>query len=192
MNFVEYLKNRLAEPGWTQPAAAAKARIEQSYLSKLETGKPVPSEEVCQRLVEAFGINTAARVSAQLPIRTRQKSPAIQFFDTVDPRSEPTDLSASLAGKTWQGPRSHYFSRGRSNDWTGDLVICQETGQRCLVMPGNCVRAEIVYPETAAPGRRPPERSAPYPITSSRQAAIVSGVSWWVKKVLSFHSSSMR
>lgn len=175
-----------------QPAAAARARIEQSCLSKQETGKPVPSEAVCQRLVEAFGINTAAMVSAQFPIRTRQKFPAIQFFDTVGPRGEATDPSASLAGKTWQGPRSHSCSRGGSNDRTGDLVICQETGQRCLVMPGNRVRAEIIYPETAAPGRRPPERSAPYPITSSRQAAIVSGVSWWVKKVLSFHSSSMR
>jgi hypothetical protein len=175
-----------------QPAAAARARIEKSCLSKLETGKPVPSEAVCQRLVEAFGINTAAMVSAQFPIRTRQKFPAIQFFDTVGPRGEATDPSTSLSGETREGPRSRFFSRGGSNDRTGDLVICQETGQRCLVMPGNSVRAEIIYPETAAPGRRPPERSAPYPITSSRQAAIVSGVSWWVKKVLSFHSSSMR
>lgn len=131
-------------------------------------------------------------VSAQFPMRPRQKFPAIQSFDIVDPRGEATDLSASLAGKTWQGPCSHYFSRGGSNDRTGDLVICQETGQRCLIMPGNRLREEIIYPETAAPGRRPPEWSAPYPITSSRQAAIVSGVSWWVKKVLSFHSSSMR
>ena len=146
-----------------QPAAAARARIEKSCLSKLETGKPVPSEAVCQRLVEAFGINTAAMVSAQFPIRTRQKFPAIQFFDTVGPRGEATDPSTSLSGETREGPRSRFFSRGGSNDRTGDLVICQETGQRCLVMPGNRVRAEIIYPETAAPGRRPPERSAPYP-----------------------------
>jgi transcriptional regulator with XRE-family HTH domain len=191
MNFSEYLKNRLAELGWTQPAAAANAGIEQSYLSKLETGRSVPSDEVYQRLVEAIGINTAAMVSAQFLIRTRQKFPTIQFFDTVDPRGEATDLSVSLAGETWQGPGSRYFSKGGHNDWTGYLVLCQETGQRCLVTLGNSVRAEIIYPEIAAPGRRPPDWSA-YPITSSRQAAIVSGVSWWVKKVLSFHSSSMR
>ena len=71
MNFSEYLKNRLAELGWTQPAAAANAGIEQSYLSKLETGRSVPSDEVYQRLVEAIGINTEAMVSAQFLIRTR-------------------------------------------------------------------------------------------------------------------------
>ena len=116
----------------------------------------------------------------------------MNFGETADPRGEATDPSAHLSGKTWQGPRSRYFSKGGHNDCTGYLVICQETGQRCLVMLGNSVRAKIIYPKTAASGRRPPEWSAPYPITSSRQAAIVSGVSWWVKKVLSFHSSSMR
>lgn len=90
------------------------------------------------------------------------------------------------------GPPQPLFLKGGHNDCTGYLVICQETGQRCLVMPGDRERAAITYPQTAAPGRRPPEGSAPYPITSSRQAAIVSGVSWWVKKVLSFHASSMR
>ncbi|MGE0743387.1 MAG: helix-turn-helix domain-containing protein, partial [Hyphomonadaceae bacterium] len=38
MKFGEDLKNRRTELGWTQPDAAAKASIEQSYLSKLETG----------------------------------------------------------------------------------------------------------------------------------------------------------
>lgn len=36
MKFGEYLKNQRTELGWTQPDAAAKAGIEQSYLSKLE------------------------------------------------------------------------------------------------------------------------------------------------------------
>jgi transcriptional regulator with XRE-family HTH domain len=67
MKFGEYLKNRRTELGWTQPDAAAKARIEQSYLSKLETGKSVPSEDVYQRLVEAFDIDTEAMVGALYP-----------------------------------------------------------------------------------------------------------------------------
>lgn len=67
MKFGEYLKNRRAELGWTQPDAAAKAQIEQSYLSKLETGKSFPSEDVYQRLVEAFGLDTEAMVGALYP-----------------------------------------------------------------------------------------------------------------------------
>ena len=67
MKFGEYLKNRRTELGWTQPDAAAKAGIEQSYLSKLETGKSFPSEDVYQRLVEAFSLDTAAMVAALYP-----------------------------------------------------------------------------------------------------------------------------
>jgi transcriptional regulator with XRE-family HTH domain len=67
MKFGEYLKNRRTELGWTQPDAAAKAGIEQSYLSKLETSKSIPSEDVYQRLVEAFGIETEEMVGALYP-----------------------------------------------------------------------------------------------------------------------------
>ncbi|HVK80866.1 MAG TPA: helix-turn-helix transcriptional regulator, partial [Verrucomicrobiae bacterium] len=67
MKFGEYLKNRRIELGWTQPEAATKASIEQSYLSKLETGKSIPSEDVYQRLVEAFSLDTEAMVAALYP-----------------------------------------------------------------------------------------------------------------------------
>ena len=67
MKFGEYLKNRRTELGWTQPDAAAKAGIEQSYLSKLETGKSFPSEDVYQRLVEAFSLDTEAMVAVLYP-----------------------------------------------------------------------------------------------------------------------------
>jgi len=99
------------------------------------------------------GLSPAARaewVSAQFPIRTAQKFPTIQFYNTHDPRGEATNLSASLVGETWDGPNGRYFSKGGHNDWTGNLVICEEAGQRCLVMLGNSVRAEIIFPEVAA------------------------------------------
>jgi transcriptional regulator with XRE-family HTH domain len=67
MKFGEYLKNQRTELGWTQPDAASKAGIEQSYLSKLETGKSFPSEDVYQRLVGAFSLNTEEMVSALYP-----------------------------------------------------------------------------------------------------------------------------
>lgn len=67
MLFGDYIKLRRTELGWTQPDAAARAGIEQSYLSKLETGKSIPSGEVYQRLIEAFGIETRDMVSVLFP-----------------------------------------------------------------------------------------------------------------------------
>ena len=57
MKFGDYLRLQRDQKGWTQPEAAGKADIEQSYLSKLETGKSYPSEEIFARLVEAYGID---------------------------------------------------------------------------------------------------------------------------------------
>ena len=67
MQFGEYLRRRRADLGWTQPEAAARAGIEQSYLSKLETGKSIPSGDVYQRLVAAFGLETKAMVGILFP-----------------------------------------------------------------------------------------------------------------------------
>lgn len=58
MKLGEYLKQKREEHGWTQPEAAKKAEIEQSYLSKLETSKSYPQEEIFERLVKLYGIQT--------------------------------------------------------------------------------------------------------------------------------------
>ncbi len=56
MTFGEYLKAQRESRGWTQPMAAEKIGIEQSYLSKLESGKASPSEDMFDRLVKAYEI----------------------------------------------------------------------------------------------------------------------------------------
>ncbi len=56
MKFGDYIRQKREEHGWTQPEAAARADIEQSYLSKLETGKSYPSEDIFNRLMTAYGI----------------------------------------------------------------------------------------------------------------------------------------
>lgn len=70
MKFGDYLRQTREKNGWTQPEAAAKAGIEQSYLSKLETGKSYPSEEIFTRITTAYGINpkdlTSSIFSAEL------------------------------------------------------------------------------------------------------------------------------
>jgi len=64
MTFGEYIRDRRIALGWTQPEAAAKARIEQSYLSKLENARSTPSAEVYTRLCEAYEIDSAALYAA--------------------------------------------------------------------------------------------------------------------------------
>jgi transcriptional regulator with XRE-family HTH domain len=56
----EKLKNLRAVHDWTQPELAAKANIEQSYLSRLENGKGLPSAEVLDRLLGVFDLTPAA------------------------------------------------------------------------------------------------------------------------------------
>lgn len=63
MKFGDYLRQMREKNGWTQPEAAAKASIEQSYLSKLETGKSYPSEDIFTRLATAYGIDTREMAS---------------------------------------------------------------------------------------------------------------------------------
>ncbi|MBU1346900.1 MAG: helix-turn-helix domain-containing protein [Alphaproteobacteria bacterium] len=57
MKLGDYLRQKRAERGWTQPEAAARATIEQSYLSKLENNKSIPSSDIYARLVQAYDID---------------------------------------------------------------------------------------------------------------------------------------
>ena len=57
MTFGEYIKQKREALGWTQPEAARQAGIEQSYLSKLETGKSLPSEEIFSKLAAVYDID---------------------------------------------------------------------------------------------------------------------------------------
>jgi transcriptional regulator with XRE-family HTH domain len=65
MKFGDYIRGLRERERLNQPEAAAKVSIEQSYLSKLETGKSYPSEDIFNRLVKAYKIDTA-EMSKQL------------------------------------------------------------------------------------------------------------------------------
>jgi len=67
MQFGHYLKNKRTDLGWTQPDAAAKIGIEQSYLSKLETGKSVPSDEIFNKLKQVYSIDLTDMTESVLP-----------------------------------------------------------------------------------------------------------------------------
>ncbi len=64
MKFGDFIRDRRVQLGWTQPDAAAKVGIEQSYLSKLENSRSKPSAEVFARLCEAYKIDSATVYAA--------------------------------------------------------------------------------------------------------------------------------
>lgn len=57
MRFGDYIRNVRRERGWTQPDAAKQIGIEQSYLSKLESGKSFPSEDVFASLMSTYTLD---------------------------------------------------------------------------------------------------------------------------------------
>lgn len=57
MNFGEKLKQLRQSRNWSQPELAEAIGIEQSYLSKLENDKSVPSPDMLNRILEAFDID---------------------------------------------------------------------------------------------------------------------------------------
>ncbi|PKG85093.1 XRE family transcriptional regulator [Colwellia sp. 75C3] len=59
MTLGEQLKKLRADKGLSQPELAELAGIEQSYLSKLENDKSLPSNDVFRKLLSAFSLNVA-------------------------------------------------------------------------------------------------------------------------------------
>ena len=59
MQFGEYIKSQRNAQDLTQPQAADLIGIEQSYLSKLENNKAVPSAEIFEKLQSALNFTMA-------------------------------------------------------------------------------------------------------------------------------------
>lgn len=60
MNFGEKVRQLRAERNLTQPQLAQLIGIEQSYLSKLENDKSVPSADIFQAILKAFSIDVSS------------------------------------------------------------------------------------------------------------------------------------
>ncbi|MFZ6873335.1 helix-turn-helix domain-containing protein [Undibacterium sp. Di27W] len=59
MNFGDKLKQIRTEKNWTQPQMAEVLQIEQSYLSKLENDKCLPSAEMFQSILHKLSVSSA-------------------------------------------------------------------------------------------------------------------------------------
>lgn len=83
MNFGERLKQIRAERGQTQPQFAEALGIEQSYLSKLENDKSVPSAEMFSTIVSGLNMDAAiflAEIDGDVLATTLRHIPAVQQF----------------------------------------------------------------------------------------------------------------
>jgi CubicO group peptidase (beta-lactamase class C family) len=87
----------------------------------------------------------AALVQGWLAIDSRHQ------FPTLDPARAawPQQLAAGLGLVTFRDRSGPAWFKGGHDEWTANLVLCLERGQRCVVMMSNDVRAEQLYPELA-------------------------------------------
>ncbi|MDP3738533.1 MAG: serine hydrolase domain-containing protein [Hyphomonadaceae bacterium] len=98
-------------------------------------------------MVRGDGLSKTSRselVKPQLPIVSASQFPTLS--DATDLRGQEIALSAGLGVVTFDGPQGRTWFKGGHNDWTGNMAVCVEVGQRCVVLLGNSVRAEKIYP----------------------------------------------
>jgi len=98
-------------------------------------------------IVRGDGLSAASRaelVEPQVKITSAHQFPSLAA--TIEPKNKEINLAGGLGLVTFQDTSGPAWFKGGHNDWTGNMVICLESGKRCLVMLANDVRAERIYP----------------------------------------------
>ena len=101
MNFGERLKQIRTEKGLTQPQFAQAAGIEQSYLSKLENDKSVPSAEMFTTILAGLGMDEASflkEVDKDVLATTLRHIPAVSRFSANAVVAQVNDTKKWLYG----------------------------------------------------------------------------------------------
>lgn len=80
-----------------------------------------------------------------IPIKSASQFPVLQA--DLPPSQRIPTLGAGLGVETFSGPQWPGFYKGGHNDTTGNMMICLERGRRCMVVLGNDVRVEALFPE---------------------------------------------
>ena len=99
-------------------------------------------------IVRGDGLSAASRaelVRPQIAIASPHQFPTLA--PGIEPRNADIGLSAGLGLVTFRDTNGPAWFKGGHNDSTGNLVVCLETGRRCVVLLANDVRAERIYPE---------------------------------------------
>jgi len=85
----------------------------------------------------------AALTTGWLPIASRHQFPTFDAGETEWPQK----LAAGLGVVTFEDRSGPGWFKGGHDDTAAAFVLCLETGQRCVVMLSNDVRAERIFPE---------------------------------------------
>lgn len=99
-------------------------------------------------IVSGEGLTKSSRaelVRPQLAITSAHQFPSLMAKN--DEKNKEINLAAGLGLVTFEDTSGPAWFKGGHNSWTGNMVICLETGMRCVVMMANDVRAELIYPE---------------------------------------------
>jgi CubicO group peptidase (beta-lactamase class C family) len=102
--------------------------------------------------VRGDGLSPASRaewVRPQLPIASAHQFPSLAAATEVA-RNERIGLAAGIGVVVFRDAGGGIgWYKGGHDDTTGNIAICIERNRRCVVMLGNDVRAERIYPEIA-------------------------------------------
>jgi hypothetical protein len=102
-------------------------------------------------MMRGDGLSDSARTAFTAPqfsITSAHQFPPLA--PETDPRNADIALAAGLGVVTFQDASGRAFFKGGHNDWTGNMVVCLERNQRCVVLLSNDVRAERLYPDLLA------------------------------------------
>ena len=80
----------------------------------------------------------------QLAIKSASQFPSIEQSSVVVDREQL--LAAGLGLIVFDGPQGRGFFKGGHNDSTGNMLVCLEARQRCVLILGNDLRAERAIP----------------------------------------------
>ncbi|MHA3790615.1 beta-lactamase family protein [Sphingomonas sp. YL-JM2C] len=98
-------------------------------------------------MVRGEGLSKAAaadRVRASLPLVTATEFPA--FLPDAPADKRVPGLAAGVGVITFNGPQGHGWFKTGHNDSTGNILVCLERGERCVLILSNDVRAELAFP----------------------------------------------
>ncbi|MBB35482.1 MAG: serine hydrolase [Hirschia sp.] len=150
MEWRDAFADKLADGyGWGGTFEPHDARSRPSAAGSMDTSI-ADQAKLWSWMVKGEGLSDEARrewTRQQFPITSAHQFPPQDPTD--DPRTQDINLSAGLGLVTFTGPQGHTFFKGGHNPWTGNMVICVEASERCVVFLANSVRAERIYPDLA-------------------------------------------
>ncbi len=98
-------------------------------------------------IVRGEGLSKESRqelVRSQLSIGTARQFPTLAT--ERDPRGLKIGLAAGLGVITFDDFNGRTWFKAGHNEWTGNMLICQERRHRCVVLLANSVRSELIFP----------------------------------------------